>query len=89
VTVVCGVVRAGFVCVARPCCFVRGSRAKVHQKFGKPRHIGDRRKARDETSQTITFNYSESVGFNNLLMNLDYLSLKRNMLITIDLVSGS
>jgi hypothetical protein len=56
VTVVCGVVRAGFVCVARPCCFVRGSRAKVHQKLGKPRHIGDRRKARDETSQTITFN---------------------------------
>ncbi len=32
---------------------LRGSRAKVHQKFGKPRHIGDRRKARDETSQTI------------------------------------
>ncbi len=56
VTVVCGVVCAGFVCVVRPCCFVTGSRAKVHQKFGKPRHFGDRRKARDETSQTITFN---------------------------------
>jgi hypothetical protein len=56
VTVVCGVVLSGCVCAARPCCFVRGSRAKVHQKFGKPRHIGDRRKARDETSQTITFN---------------------------------
>jgi hypothetical protein len=54
--VVCGVVRAGCVCAACPCCFVRGSRAKVHQKFGKPWHIGDRRKALDETSQTITFN---------------------------------
>ncbi len=41
VTVVCGVVRASCVCAARPCCFVRGSRAKVHQKFGKPWHIGD------------------------------------------------
>jgi hypothetical protein len=56
VTVVCGVVRAGCVCAARPCCFVRGSHAKVHQKTGKPRHIGDRWKARDDTSQTITFN---------------------------------
>jgi hypothetical protein len=56
VTVVCGVVRAGCVCVACPCCFVRGSRTKAHQKFGKPRNIGDRRKAGDETSQTITFN---------------------------------
>jgi hypothetical protein len=54
--VVCGVVHAGCVCAARPCCFVRGSRAKVHQKFGKPRHIGDRRKARDEMSQVFTFN---------------------------------
>jgi hypothetical protein len=71
--VVCGVVRAGCVYAARPCCFVRGSRAKVHQKFGKPRHIGDRQKALDETSQTITFNEGESVGFNKLLMNLDYL----------------
>jgi hypothetical protein len=56
VTVVCGVMRAGCVCAARPCCFVRGSRAKVHQKFGKPRHIGDHQKACDETSQTIPFN---------------------------------
>ncbi len=56
VMVVCEVVRAGFVCVARPCCFVRSSCAKVHQKFGKPWHIGDRWKARDEMSQTITFN---------------------------------
>jgi hypothetical protein len=29
VTVVCGVVCAGCVCAARPCCFVRGSPAKV------------------------------------------------------------
>ena len=56
VTVVYGVVCAGCVCAACPCCFVRGPNAKVHQKFGKPRHIGDRQKARDETSQTITFN---------------------------------
>jgi hypothetical protein len=56
VTVVCGVVHAGCVCAVRPCCFVRGSRAKVHQKFGKPWHVGDRRKAHDETSQTILFN---------------------------------
>jgi hypothetical protein len=28
----------------------------VKQDIGKPRHIGDCRKARDETSQTITFN---------------------------------
>jgi hypothetical protein len=56
VTVVCGVVRAGCVCAARPCCFVRGSCAQVHQKFGKPRHIGDRQKALDKTSQTNTFN---------------------------------
>ncbi len=58
VTVVCGVVRAGCMCAGRLCCrcFVRGSRAKVHQKFGKQRHIGDCWKALDETSQTITFN---------------------------------
>jgi hypothetical protein len=56
VMVVCGVVHAGCVCAARPCYFVRDSRAKVHQKFGKPQHIGDRQKARDEMSQTITFN---------------------------------
>jgi hypothetical protein len=73
VMVVCGVVRAGYVCAARPCCFVRGSHAKVHQKFGKPWHIGDYWKALDEKSQTITFNQDKSVGFNKLLMNLDYL----------------
>jgi hypothetical protein len=56
VTVVCGVVLTGCVCAAHPSCFVRGSRTKVHQNFGKSRHIGDRRKARVETSQTITFN---------------------------------
>ncbi len=80
---------ACWLCVsyaARPCCFVRGSRAKVHQKFGKPRHIGDRRKAGDKTSQTITFNYGESVGFHKLLINLVYLC-HRNLLITLDLVS--
>jgi hypothetical protein len=32
------------------------SSQEKHQKFGKPRHIGDRQKACDETSQTITFN---------------------------------
>ncbi len=53
VTVVCGVVRAGCVCAAHPCCFVRGSHAQVHQKFGKPRHIGDCQKSLDKTSQTI------------------------------------
>ncbi len=73
VTVVCGTVHAGCVCAAHPCCFVRGSCAKVHQKFGKPGHIGDCQKARDETSQTIIFNYGKSVGFNKLLMNLVYL----------------
>ncbi len=73
VTVVCGVVRAGCVCAARPCCFVRGSHAKVHQKFGKPRHIGDRRKALDKTSQTITFNLDESVGFKKLWTSFAYL----------------
>jgi hypothetical protein len=73
VTVVCGVVHAGCVCAACPCCFVRGSHAKVHQKFGKPRQIGDCQKALDETSQTITLNLGKSVGFNKLLMNLDYL----------------
>ncbi len=54
--------------------------------------VTDRRKARDETSQTITFNEGESVGFNKLLMNLVYLCrylAQRNLLITIDLVSGS
>jgi hypothetical protein len=35
VTVVCGVVRAGFVCVACPCCFVRGSCAKDHDDDDK------------------------------------------------------
>jgi hypothetical protein len=54
VTVVCGVVRAGCVCEARPCCFVRLTRISA-PKIGKPRHIGDRRKALDETSKTITF----------------------------------
>jgi hypothetical protein len=42
-------------------------------KNGKPWHIGDHWKALDETSKTITFNYSKSVGFNKLLMKLDYL----------------
>ncbi len=73
VMVVCGVVRAGCVCAARPYCFVRGSHAKVHQKFGKPRHIRDRRKALDKTSQTITFYQGKSVGFKKLWTNLAYL----------------
>jgi hypothetical protein len=53
VMVVCEVVRARCVCAACPCCFVRGLCTKVYQKFGKPRHIGDRRKARDETSKLL------------------------------------
>ncbi len=55
VMVVCGVVHAGCVCAARSCCFVRLTHI-VHQKFGKPRHIGYRRKGLNETNQTITFN---------------------------------
>ncbi len=55
VMVVCGVVRAGCVCAARPCCFVRLT-GIMHQKIGKPRHIGDRRKGLNETNQFITFN---------------------------------
>jgi hypothetical protein len=57
VTVVCGVgLCVLVVCVLRaPVVLLEALSAKLHQKFGKPRHIGDRRKARDETSQTITF----------------------------------
>jgi hypothetical protein len=33
-----------------------GPQAQVHQKIGNQRHIRDRRKALDETNQTITFN---------------------------------
>jgi hypothetical protein len=40
VTVVCGIVRAGCVCAARPCCFVRDSRAKVHQKLANHGILG-------------------------------------------------
>jgi hypothetical protein len=43
------VVCSGCVC-AVTCCFVRLTRIRVHQKTGKPRHIGDRRKALDETN---------------------------------------
>jgi hypothetical protein len=46
VTVVCG---AG-------CGWAAHTQAQVQQDIGKPRHIGDRRKALDKTSQTITFN---------------------------------
>jgi hypothetical protein len=46
VTVVCG---AG-------CWWATHTHAQVQQDIGKPRHIGYRRKALDETSQTITFN---------------------------------
>ncbi len=64
----------------------------MHQKIGKPRHIGDPQKALDETNQTITFNQGKSVGSNKLLMNLDYLwqyLAYKNLLIVLDLVSGS
>ncbi len=46
VTVVCG---AG-------CGWAVRTRAQVQHDIGKLRHIGDHRKALDETSQTITFN---------------------------------
>jgi hypothetical protein len=45
----------------------------VHQKFGKPRHIGYCQKGLDEANQTITFNYDESVGSKEILVNFDYL----------------
>jgi hypothetical protein len=54
VMVVCGAVRAGCVCAAHPSCFVRLTRIRA-PKIGKPQHIGDCRKALDETSQIITF----------------------------------
>ncbi len=41
-----------------------GSHAYVHQKNGKPRHIGDRRKGLFKTNQTIAFNWGESIRFN-------------------------
>jgi hypothetical protein len=44
------------VCVANPydtCCFVRLTRMSSAPKMGKPWHIGDCRKALDETNQTI------------------------------------
>ncbi len=56
VRVVCGVVRAGCVCTASPCCVVRLTCILCASKIGKPQHIGDRRKALDETNQSITFN---------------------------------
>jgi hypothetical protein len=59
--------------VSAGCGWAACSHAQVHQDIGKPRHIWDRQKALDETSKTITFNYGKSVGFNKLLMNLDYL----------------
>jgi hypothetical protein len=55
VTVVWGVVHAGFVCDARPCCFVRLTCVSA-PKISKPWRIRDRRKALNETYQTITFN---------------------------------
>jgi hypothetical protein len=55
VRVVCGVVRAGCVCAASPCCFVRCTCISA-LKIGKQRHIGDRQKTLHETNQTITFN---------------------------------
>jgi hypothetical protein len=80
---------AGCVCAAHPCCFVRLTRISA-PKIGKPWHIGDCRKALDETYQTITFNLGLSVGSNKILMNLDYswqYLPERNLLIMLDLVS--
>ncbi len=72
VTIVCGVVRAGCVCAACPCCFVRLtciSASKIWQTmayWGLPESL-------DETNQTITFNEGKSVGSKKKLINLDYL----------------
>ncbi len=71
VMVVGGVVHAGCVCAASPCCSVWLTHLSV-LKHCKPRHIGDRRKALDETNQTIKFNQGKSVGSDERLMNLDY-----------------
>jgi hypothetical protein len=59
VTVVWGVVRAGFVCAARPCCFVRLT--YVHKCTKKSANhgilgIAGKLSMLDETNQTITFN---------------------------------
>jgi hypothetical protein len=55
VTVVCGIVCAGCVCAARPCCFGRLTQISA-PKIGKTRHVGGRQKGLDETNKTITFN---------------------------------
>ncbi len=83
------------MCVASPydtCCFVRLTRISAPKNLGKPRLIGDCRKALDETNQTITFNSGESVGSNKIMMNLDYLWQylpHRDLLNTLDLLSVS
>jgi hypothetical protein len=38
------------------CGWATHTHAQVQQDIGKPRHIGDRQKALDKTSQTIAFN---------------------------------
>jgi hypothetical protein len=56
VRVVCGVVCAGCVCAASPCCFVRLTRISAPKNLQTTAYIGDHRKALSETNQTITFN---------------------------------
>ncbi len=55
VRVVCGIEHAGCVCAVSPYYFVRLAPISA-PKIGKPRHIGDQRKALDEMNQIITIN---------------------------------
>jgi hypothetical protein len=75
VMVVCGVVHAGCVCAACPCYFVRLTCISASNIWQTTAYWGlpERWKGLDETNQTITFNYSKSVGSKDILMNLDYL----------------
>jgi hypothetical protein len=61
------------VCVLQAPVVLLGLHAYLHQKIGKPRHIGDCWKALNATNQTITFNLYKSVGSDEILMNLGYL----------------
>jgi hypothetical protein len=65
--VVCGVVCAGCVCAARPYCFVRLTRISASNIWQTMAYWGFP-KGLNETNQTITFNYGESVGFTTSLV---------------------
>jgi hypothetical protein len=60
-------------CVLRAPVVLLGLHAYVHQKNGESEHIGDFRKGLLKTNQLIPFNQGESVGFNKIMINLDYL----------------